>query len=58
LFPAAWRDDDLEVPAGISISYGLAFGEHRLGNLASRLTGGGDEVRLVGAVKPAVGSAR
>ena len=42
----------------ISISYGPVFGEHRLGNLASRLTGGSDEVRLVGAVKPEVGSVR
>lgn len=36
----------------ISISYGLVGGESRLGNLASRLTVGGDELRLVGAVKP------
>jgi SAM-dependent methyltransferase len=36
----------------ISISYGLVFGEHGLGNLASRLMGGSDQIRLVGAVKP------
>ena len=42
----------------ISISYGLVFGEHRLGNLASRLMGGSDELRLVGAVKPEVGPGR
>ena len=42
----------------ISISYGLAFGDHRLGNLASRLLGGSDEARLVRAVKPWVGSGR
>lgn len=39
----------------ISISYGLVGGENRLGNLASRLTVGSDELRLVGAVKPEVG---
>ena len=42
----------------IPISYGLVFGEHRPGNLASRLTGGSDEIRLVGAVKPEVGPGR
>lgn len=35
----------------VSISYGLVGGESRLGNLASRLLGGSDEIRLVGAVK-------
>ena len=32
----------------VSVSYGLVGGESRLGNLASRLVGGSDEVRLVG----------
>jgi hypothetical protein len=36
----------------VSISYGRVFGEHRLGNLASRLTSNSDEIRLVGAVTP------
>jgi SAM-dependent methyltransferase len=36
----------------VSISYGLVGGESCLGNLASRLLGGSDEVRFVGAVKP------
>jgi hypothetical protein len=42
----------------VSISYGLACGESRLGNLTSRLTIGSDEVRLVGAVKPEAGPGR
>lgn len=42
----------------VSISYGLVFGEHRLGNLASRRLGGSDEIRLVRAVKPWAGSGR
>lgn len=42
----------------ISISYGLVGGESRLGNLASRLMMGSDEIRLVGAVKPAAGPGR
>jgi SAM-dependent methyltransferase len=41
----------------VSISYGLVFGEHRLANRVSRVMGGSDEVRLVGAVKPEAGSA-
>jgi ubiquinone/menaquinone biosynthesis C-methylase UbiE len=36
----------------VSVSYVPAFGEHRVANRASRLAGGSDEVRLVGAVKP------
>ncbi len=39
----------------VSVSYGLVGGDSRLGNLASRLTIGSDEVRLVGAVKPGTG---
>ena len=42
----------------ISISYGLVGGESRPGNLASRLTTGSDELRLVGAVKPQAGPGR
>lgn len=38
----------------VSIAYGLVGGESRLGNLASRLLGGSDEIRLVGGVKPEV----
>jgi ubiquinone/menaquinone biosynthesis C-methylase UbiE len=41
-----------------SISYVPVFGDHRLANRASRLMGGSDEVRLVGAVKPQAGPPR
>lgn len=36
----------------VSISYGLVGGESRLGNAVSRLLGGSDEIRFVGAAKP------
>jgi hypothetical protein len=42
----------------ISISYGLVGSESRLGNLVSRLVGGSDELRLVGAVKPGASPGR
>ncbi len=37
-----------------SISYGPVFGEHRWANRLSRVVGGSDQMRLVGAVKPDV----
>jgi ubiquinone/menaquinone biosynthesis C-methylase UbiE len=42
----------------ISISYVPVFGEHGLANRVSRMMGGSDEVRLVGAVKPEAGPGR
>jgi SAM-dependent methyltransferase len=44
--------------AEISISYCPVFGEHRWANLVSRLVGGSDQSRLVGALKPEAVTAR